>query len=295
MKTLIFSILISFTFSQVSLNYYIRQDSVFIGDIVNFIIELDVNPSQVPIFPDLQSENESMSVGNKLIGEKYVEYELTFWEVGKGIIPQIPIQIMENNQIQFTLETDSLEVQIFSSISQNESTIRDIKGMKEVEIITPLQKLILIFCIIFGIIIAIFLWRKRKNKVIKKRTKKKYIEPIHIQTLKSLEKLEIEYPINWENAEKYYLELTYIFRKYLAEIFYFKALEMTTNEILDFFKNKHILLNENKNDMVELLNRADLSKYAMHIPDKDYFNSDKSKAIALVKVINEKFNKSTNG
>ena len=86
---------------------------------------------------------------------------------------------------------------------------------------------------------------------------------------------------------------TYIFRKYLAEEFYFKALEMTTNEILNFFKNKNLFLGVLTDDITELLNRADLSKYAMQVPDKDYFISDKEKAIYLVKTIHEKLNKTS--
>ena len=105
------------------MNYFIRQDSIYIGDIVNLVIELDLTKGQVPIFPDLESDNATMSIVNKTVGEKYVEYEITFWETGKGKIPQIPIQIMENNQIQFTIETDSLELQIYSLINQNENHI----------------------------------------------------------------------------------------------------------------------------------------------------------------------------
>lgn len=295
MRTLLLLIISTFSFAQVSLNYFIRQDSVYIGDIVNFVIELDLANGQVPIFPDLKSENEEMSILNKIVGDKYVEYELTFWEIGRAIIPQIPIQIMENTQIHLTIETDSLELFIYSVIDQNESSIRNIKGMKEIQLLSLLEKLMIFSTFFLGILIAIYFWKKREIKNIEKNNRPKFIEPIHSRTLKALEDIEMEYPINWENAEKFYLKLTLIFRQYLAEVFYFKALEMTTNEILEFFNGKKIFIDNLSDDISQLLNRADLSKYAMHVPQKNYFISDKEKAIFLVKTIHEKINKKIDG
>ena len=295
MKTFFLLIISTFSFAQVSLNYFIRQDSVYIGDIVNFVIELDLENGQVPIFPDLKSENEEMSILNKIVGDKYVEYELTFWEIGRVIIPQIPIQIMENTQIQLTIETDSLELFIYSIIDQNESSIRDIKGMKEIQLLSLLEKIMIFSAFFIGLLIAIYFWKKREIEYLEKNKRPKFIEPIHIQTLKALEDIEIEYPINWVNAEKFYLELTLIFRQYLAEVFYFKALEMTTNEILEFFNSKKIFIDDVSDDISQLLNRADLSKYAMQVPKKDYFVIDKEKAIFLVKTIHENNKKKLDG
>ena len=278
------------------MNYFIQQDSIYIGDIVNFIIELDLESGQVPVFPEIESTDESFSIGNKIVGENFVEYELTFWQTGKGKIPQIPIQILENNQIQFTLETDSIDVKIFSLLKNNEINIRDIKGMQNVELISTFEKLVFISVIIIGVLLAIYFWRKRSRKEYKKSKKRKrYFEPIHIQTVKALERIEIEYPINWVNAEKFYLNLTFIFRKYLTEEFYFKALEMTTNEIIEYFVKRKFFMGDITSDITELLNRADLSKYAKQVPDKEYFIADKEKAIFLVKSLHKKLEKSTNG
>ena len=295
MKKILLVLIFSLSFTQVKMNYFVRQDSIFIGDLVNFVIKLNLESGQIPVFPDLESESETMSIGNKIIGENYVEYELTFWETGKGKIPQIPIQILENNQIKLTLETDSLEVQIYSLLNNSDVAIREIKGMKNIEMISPFERFLIISSILLGLFLAIYFWRKRSQKFHKVKKRKKYIEPIHLQTLNELDKIEIEYPINWENAEKYYLKLTFIFRRYLAEEFYFKALEMTTKEILEFFNNKNFLDESLTRDITELLNRADLSKYAMQVPDKDYFISDKDKAIVLVKSMHEKLKSMTNG
>ena len=72
------------------MNYFIRQDSIYIGDVVNYIIELDIISGQVPIFPDIKADSESMSIVGKRVGEKFVEYDLIFWETGIGKIPKIP-------------------------------------------------------------------------------------------------------------------------------------------------------------------------------------------------------------
>ncbi|MAJ44297.1 MAG: hypothetical protein CMF96_06075 [Candidatus Marinimicrobia bacterium] len=287
MKLSVIFTLISICFSQLSLNYFIRQDSVFVGDNINYIIELNISDNQVPIFPELESNSDKLSINSRIIGEKFVEFELTFWEVGQGVIPKIPIKIMENNQLKTTLETDSLVINVFSHLTSNDISVRDIKDMKQIKILSTLEKFFIVSILVLSLFIMIYLWNKREYSK-KIRTRKKYIEPIHLRTLSELDKIKIEYPINWGNAEDFYLKLTYTFRKYLAEEFYFKALEMTTNEILEFFNNKNFLDDSLKYDMAELLNRADLSKYAMQVPDKNYFISDKDKAIILVKLMHEK-------
>jgi hypothetical protein len=287
MKFILSLLLLSISFSQISMNYFIRQDSVYIGDIVNYVIELKTSSNQVPIFPEINSESDMMSVHGKRIGNNFVEYDISFWETGIATIPMIPIQIMENNQLKLTLETDSLQVQIFSLLNAEEMSIRGLKGMKNIEMISPFEKGLIIFCIILGVLIAIYIWRKRERKNKLKRKKYKFVEPIHIRIQKSLENLEIPFPINWENAEKYYLNLTYLFREYLGEKFYFRALEMTTKEIIEFIQNKNIIEYDICIELEELLNRADLSKYAKQIPEKDFFISDKNKAIKLVKLFHE--------
>ncbi len=288
MRQILLILLVSYTYSQSINNYYIRQDSVFIGDLINYIIELDLLPNQFAVFSDIISDTESFSTGNKLIGENYVEYEITFWQTGEVIIPSIPIQIMENNKVKFTLNTDTLVTFVNSHIDQPNLSMRDIKGMRELEILSRFEKFLIYLLIFSSLIFSIIIWRKRQKSNKKKFKRIKYSKPIYLKTLDKLNDLEIQYPIDWGSTEKYYVQLTLIFRDYLAKEFYFKALEMTTDEILRFFKEKKLLEEQIENDMNELLNRADLSKYAKQIPDKDYFNKDKEKAIFLVKALNDK-------
>tara|TARA_B100000941_G_C28420332_1_gene508467 strand:+ start:134 stop:1018 length:885 start_codon:yes stop_codon:yes gene_type:complete len=288
MRQFLLILLVSYTYSQSINNYYIRQDSVFIGDLINYVIKLDLLPNQFAVFSDIISDTESFSTGKKLIGENYVEYEITFWQTGEVIIPSIPIQIMENNKVKFTLNTDTLVTFVNSHIDQPNLSIRDIKGMRELEILSRFEKFLIYLLIFSSLIFSIIIWRKRQKSKKKKFQRIKYSKPIYLKTLDKLNDLEIQYPIDWGSTEKYYVQLTLIFRDYLAKEFYFKALEMTTDEILRFFKGKKLLEEQIENDMNELLNRADLSKYAKQIPDKDYFNKDKEKAIFLVKALNDK-------
>ena len=41
MRQILIILLVSYTYSQSINNYYIRQDSVFIGDLINYVIELE--------------------------------------------------------------------------------------------------------------------------------------------------------------------------------------------------------------------------------------------------------------
>ena len=226
MRQILIILLVSYTYSQSINNYYIRQDSVFIGDLINYVIELDLLPNQFAVFSDIISDTESFSTDNKLIGENYVEYEITFWQTGEVIIPSIPIQIMENNKVKFTLNTDTLVTFVNSHIDQPNLSMRDIKGMRELEILSRFEKFLIYLLIFSSLIFSIIIWRKRQKSKKKKFQRIKYSKPIYLKTLDKLNDLEIQYPIDWGSTEKYYVQLTLIFRDYLAKEFYFKALEI---------------------------------------------------------------------
>lgn len=272
------------SFSNVKLNSFIEQDSIFIGDIVNYVVRVELNSGRIPIFPELKSDSENFDITGNTIGENHIVYHLTFWESGLVTIPTIPIQIKENNEIILSINTDSVQVRVFSLLNDEESSIRGIKGMMEIDLQSSIEKGLKLSAVIIGIIGLFYFWRKRYVRV-KKVKRNKYTDPEHIRIIKEIENIKIPVPLNIASAEIYYLDLTRLFREFLSYKFYFKSLEMTTSEIGDYFERKKSIDPESQEKIIRILNQADLSKFAMHVPKRNRLKEDAEDIIELIKFL----------
>lgn len=67
----------------------------------------------------------------------------------------------------------------------------------------------------------------------------------------------------------FFTELSTIIRNYLEQRFNIRAPEMTTQEFLESMKNSTVLLEQHKEILKELLQTADMVKFARHQPDAE--------------------------
>ena len=92
------------------------------------------------------------------------------------------------------------------------------------------------------------------------------LEPAHVIAFRELDRLKEEKIWNRGMVKEYYTRLTEITRKYIERQFDIPAMESTTEEILDAFKRANLddnLLNEMLKELLEL---ADLVKFAKEDP-----------------------------
>ena len=96
----------------------------------------------------------------------------------------------------------------------------------------------------------------------------------------------------WDKAENllnkgylkpFYITLSYILRLYLEEVYEFPALEQTTSEIRYSLKKGRV---KNRDKFLELLNFADMVKFAKFIPDKETGTIHLKKLKEIVEVKN---------
>tara|TARA_B100001093_G_scaffold215941_1_gene207225 strand:+ start:673 stop:1065 length:393 start_codon:yes stop_codon:yes gene_type:complete len=82
-------------------------------------------------------------------------------------------------------------------------------------------------------------------------------------------------------TKEIYVELSHIIREFIENVQYLNALEMTTEEIK---QNKNIfsLNDDNFNELVQFLEKADLIKYAKFEVTHIDIESDKSKAMKMI-------------
>ncbi len=257
---------------QIQLESTVEPDTITVGDHVRLTVTADVAAGKAVNFPELVSQSEEMTIINRILTENSVTYILAFWEIGALEIPGIPVEILENGQISATLVTDPVPVTVTSVLDVNAQDIRHIKGLHAVKI-NQSQTLFLLVLLAVSVALTILFFRKRQRKIERAQRWTKPADPPHIHAARQLEALKKPALLTPETAESFYLELSSIFRQYLENEFFFRAMEMTTTELEDFLKT--VTRDDTiGSDTMNLLQRSDLSKFARHIPGYEAMDQD---------------------
>lgn len=146
----------------------------------------------------------------------------------------------------------------------------------------------------YGVIACAILWipfmflllylikRIRDNQPIIRKVKVEPQLPPHQQAMLDIERIKNEKVWQHGFSKEYYTQLTDTLRTYIEKRFGFKALEMTTDEIVE--KLERIPDAEALQELRGLLKTADLVKFAKFIP---LMNENDANLLYAVKFINE--------
>ncbi|MCR4765344.1 MAG: BatD family protein [Bacteroidaceae bacterium] len=146
----------------------------------------------------------------------------------------------------------------------------------------------------YGIIACIVLWapavflllylikRFRDNQPIIRKVKVEPKLPPHQEAMQEIERIRDEKVWQHGLQKEYYTQLTDTLRSYIERRFGFKALEMTSEEIIDRLKSSPDA--EAMSELRSLLSTADLVKFAKFIP---MMNENDTNLMNAVKFINE--------
>lgn len=196
---------------------------------------------------------------------------ITSFDTGKQVIPPFYFSL-KNNGMMDTIE--SLPVDFFVKSMKIDTTKGpvDIKlpykapvNLKEAS--PYILGILLIASLIFFILYYINR-KKHKRSLFGKPLKE--IEPPHIVALRSLDQIRNEKLWQQNQIKKYYSKVTETLRIYIQNEFHIKTLECTTDEILSEFRKKKDLIPENLyNELKNILNTADLVKFAKYKPAPD--------------------------
>ncbi len=237
-----------------------------IGDVLNLNIISHNARDRIVMFPDIQ-ETESMEIRDKIILTKrnnpyQVNFKIVFWDTGSFQIPPYTVEILKaDSTTDLTIETDPIDIKIISMLTGAEDTnLRPIKGPVALKKPINWNRWILSVILFLLLLILLVLWRKRiKNEPLEKIEVSKYqsANDIAIARLKDLKKL-----INGD-IKIFYLRTSFILREFIENQYYVRALEMTTSEISKF-EPEYNLEGDNFTNLINLLNRADLAKFAKY-------------------------------
>lgn len=273
MKRFIFLLLVIFVGCQTddittTLNIQTDIDTTIarIGDVLNLNIISQNADSRIVVFPDIQ-ETESMEIRDKKIITKWkkpyqVNFQIVFWDTGSFQIPPYHVEFLKADSARdVIIETDPIDIKIISMLTGAEDTnLRPIKDPVAIKNPINWYRWILAVILFLLLLALLILWRRRIKKVpLKKIEVSEYqsAKDIAIARLNDLEKLI-------RNKNKiFYSQSSFIIRELIENKYYIRALEMTTGEISKFEYSNDLQKNTFKT-VIDLLNRADLAKFAKY-------------------------------
>ncbi len=197
------------------------------------------------------------------------EVVITSFEAGIYTIPALLFSSAVDGQAD-SVYTDSLVLEVKTLPIANDSTqLQPIKHIiaepQNLSDWAPFMALGL-GLLALGILLYFVFRKPRKELEIYKRAVPKL--PPHEIAIQKLDELRAE--ALWQKGElkAYYSRLTYIIREYLEHRFHLKALESTSDEIVDSFRQLPVD-EEKKAAITRLLYAADLVKFAKAVPEED--------------------------
>ena len=272
-----------FSFSQVKTE--VDTTKIRIGEQINYKIKVEADSSSLVVFPEGQTfmplENvEALKIDTTKKDAKFLLsriYKLTQFDSGSYTIPRQKIIIGDK-----PFFTDSLRVDVNTiEVDTTKQQLYDIKPIIEVEksggnwwkwLIGVIAALALIAFLLYW-----FIWRQKPLT----EDEEIALLPPYDRAKLALKKLdESQYLIRSE-VKEYYSELTFIIRKYLDEKVYDRALESTTDELINRLNllkdgNQVPLTKDTIKNLESILKRADLVKFAKSAPDMALAEMDKA-------------------
>ena len=264
-----------------------RLDStnILLGDQVKLFLEIN-HPKNVevqfPHVPDTiagyvevlqHSEIDTFETDNDEYQKQIQSYLITSFDSGSYRIPPYWFKINMNGRVD-SIPSNGVTLNVHTMAIDTTHGPVDIKmpyaaplTLKEV---TPyILGIILIGAILFFILYSIK--RRKKNKPVFAKPKKPK-EPAHIIALRELDRIKNEKIWQKGKTKEYYSEVTETLREYIEDRFNIPAMEQTSDETLESFRNKRDLVKKQSLEKLsQILTLADLVKFAKYkpLPDDD--------------------------
>ncbi len=265
----------------VTVNVELDTSQILIGDQVNMRIEVTKSKNSSIVFPvfdekltdEIEIVNKSSIDSAELDNNKTGVYQnLTITAFDSGLLYIPPLRFYyRTDAFDDSISSSANYLEVFPVQIDTTGTIRDIKELYKAPYSLGELYPFILAVIFTGLVIwfiIYYLEKKKKDEPILKRTRPP--EMPHVIAFRELDKLKAEKLWQQNKYKLYYTRLTWIIRMYIERRFNIMAMEETTSEILSEFQERGIE-NINYNILEELLNLADLVKFAkaMPLPDEN--------------------------
>jgi hypothetical protein len=268
-------------------------DTTFIkiGDQINFKMIVEIDSTDVVIFPEGQTFSPLETVESFATDTTHKKdrvtlqkiYALTQFDSGSYKLPSQRIEI--NGKGYFT---DSLQVNVATvPVDTLAQKMFDIKPLIQVEKSSAgFWKILLIILAILALIAGLVYWFVFRKKTLTEEEKEALLPP-YDRALLELKKLDNSKYLIKDEYKQYYSELTDIVRSYLEEDVHVSALESTTDELinkLEMLKDAEELKLEDDTikQFKNILQTADLVKFAKSKPPTSVAQQDRKAVEQIV-------------
>ncbi len=253
-------------------------DSIMIGEQITYILKVDAASGLEIMLPEISDTLSSLlevisllSTDTIISDDRMVieqAYLITGFESGSQIVPSQEV-IYKRGVTVDTARSMPLIINIYDPVVDTSEQIKPIKPpintpvtFKEALpwIASGLGGLLLLGAAVW--IIRIYLKRKKDPGGFSQKP----LEPAHVIAFRDLDKLKEEKIWNTGEVKHYYTRLTEITRHYIERQYGIPAMESTTEEILQAFRRANPDDNLLDEILKELLELADLVKFAKEDP-----------------------------
>lgn len=286
---LILSIFISTAYSQteknntdspIILNAVCDNQSVFIGDEINFKVEIKRNKNvEVEEFTaplklgDFEVRNFSQTKDQELKDGKFLrelKYVLAVYATGEYEIPSITVKCkVEGENIELKSSPIQIKVKPVPNLSTDKDNVREVKPV----VVPPVDytkwkwATAISAIVIILLIIIIYLYRKFKKKAELGEIGLVPSRPIDEITLEELDRIAKSDLLDNNMIKQYYTQVSDAIRNYLSVKFKFDAIDRTSSEIMQILSEKNLEASTYK--LIDNFHtESDLVKFAKLIPER---------------------------
>jgi len=286
----LFVVFCSFSsFAQVSSS--IDSTQIRIGEEIKYSIVVEADTTDLVVFPEGQSflpleVIESYKVDTTFENAKFrllKKYGVTQFDSGKYTIPSQRIIINDKAFLTDSIKVEVADV-VVDTTKQKMFTIKPAIDVKNppFDFLKALYWILPILLIIAGIIYFLFRRKKRKEE------REKELPPYE-EALVALQELDNSHLLEEHRSKEYYSTLTEIIKRYLDREVDDKALESTSNELIERLELHRDSGNfdfdsETISKLDKIFKRADLIKFAKMKEQEGQASVDRS---TIEEILNE--------
>ncbi|PLX22409.1 MAG: hypothetical protein C0599_06515 [Salinivirgaceae bacterium] len=287
--SLAFILLISYSWEvkgQARVEASLDTTMMLIGDHIEFSISATIPMDASVTFPVLQDTlvdkieilrdlpfDTVLKDGSKIIRKPWI---ITSFDSGSYIIKPMKVAVNYSQNRTDTLHTNPLYMGVITfNIDSTANAIADIK--KPIETPLTFNEFLQEYAIWYGLIILVLalvftLWwyfkkQQKKKDAVPEKVRPK--EPPHVIALRELDDLSGKKLWQQDKIKLHYSILSDIVRQYLEYRFDVPAMENTTGFIEEWIEDHKTLNKENYDKVKDILEIADLAKFAKFNPLPD--------------------------
>lgn len=268
-----------------SIEAHFSADSVLIGDQFQLEVQIRKDMMEIVEFPSFDKGHLGDSSHIEILGESKIDtletngrnlllrkaYTLTCFDEANYHLGRFPVLYVDKNVADTLWSNDSLRIVVTTlPVDTVKQKIYDVKA----PIHTPVRfgefsgylATGVAVALLLAVIIYLIVKRLRKRPLL--NGKKGPAEPPHVTAIKQLEKLHAQKLWQSGKHKQYYTCITDILREYLSNRYPIKAMELTSQEILERMAGES-LTDKSMQRLRDVLITADFVKFAKYTPEGD--------------------------